>query len=61
MELLYSLRNGLKNTIFKLCCENKSTKYLIRGMTTKEVGFQWSSAPRRANSYEASGQWYDLM
>lgn len=25
------------------------------GMMTKEAGFQWSSAPRRANSREDSG------
>ena len=25
MELLYSLRNGLKKTVFMLYCENKST------------------------------------
>ena len=30
------------------------------GMVTKEAGFQWSSAPRRANSREASGLWYGL-
>lgn len=30
------------------------------GMVSKEAGFQWSSAPRRANSREASGLWYGL-
>lgn len=30
------------------------------GMMTKEAGFQWSSAPRRANSCEDSGLWYGL-
>lgn len=30
------------------------------GMMTKEAGFQWSSAPRKANSREDSGLWYGL-
>ena len=30
------------------------------GMMTKEAGFQWSSAPRKANSHEDSGLWYGL-
>lgn len=47
-------------TRLQLHCENKSKKYLMPGMMTKEAGFQWSSAPRKANSREDSGLWYGL-